>query len=498
MSIALSPFEAYRMDLYNTFPYRSDALMDLIDALAANTSASSPVELSLNPLFPRQHSSVYDAIDSFFTPSSPETAADERNQQQMNRVRALLPLLPQAEQRPFNLLGLDATTEPRPHARTLEDRGVQYSPNQVPGNKPITHGHSYSLLGLLPEKTGSNPPPWVLPLTVRRIPTSQTAATIGAAQVADVMNDPKLPFGNTDGKPSVLVADCYYSACQFLGEVVKHDNLATIVRVRGNRVFHDLPPNVMNGQGRPPWFGDRIPLGDLAAGEEPAPETVETVPFTFRNGLECQVTIKTWREKLMRGKKDIPMHKYPFTLVCVTAHKPNGEALYKKPLWLVVIGERRHDVSPLDAFFAYRQRYDLEHYFRFAKNRLLMSSSQTPDVRKEENWWEIVALAYVVLYMAAPYAVRVLRPWERTLPEYKKPAAEGEMVSPSMVQRSLPEIISGFGTMTMLPKPRGNSLGRAEGVSPGRREARAVIKKGKKSPKREIGPRKAPQISQNL
>lgn len=43
--------------------------------------------------------------------------------------------------RPFWLLGVDTTPNPRPFAATLADRGVVYQPNPAPGNKPIAVGH---------------------------------------------------------------------------------------------------------------------------------------------------------------------------------------------------------------------------------------------------------------------------------------------------------------------------------------------------------------------
>ena len=46
-------FEQFREKLYQSFNYRRDTVMDLVDAIAANTTARSPVELSLSPLFRR-------------------------------------------------------------------------------------------------------------------------------------------------------------------------------------------------------------------------------------------------------------------------------------------------------------------------------------------------------------------------------------------------------------------------------------------------------------
>ncbi len=48
MCDAVQRLVEFRETLYKTFSYRADAMMDLIDALAGNSSAASPVELSLS------------------------------------------------------------------------------------------------------------------------------------------------------------------------------------------------------------------------------------------------------------------------------------------------------------------------------------------------------------------------------------------------------------------------------------------------------------------
>jgi len=42
---------------------RADAVFELVDALAGDTQARSPVELSLSPFFRRQYASIYDGLD---------------------------------------------------------------------------------------------------------------------------------------------------------------------------------------------------------------------------------------------------------------------------------------------------------------------------------------------------------------------------------------------------------------------------------------------------
>ena len=55
-------FKQFRDKLYQSFNYRRDTVMDLVDAIAANTTARTPVELSLASLFRREYSALYKGI----------------------------------------------------------------------------------------------------------------------------------------------------------------------------------------------------------------------------------------------------------------------------------------------------------------------------------------------------------------------------------------------------------------------------------------------------
>jgi hypothetical protein len=450
--------------------------MDLIDALSANTQATSVVQLSLSPLFQRKYASVHDAIDNFFIASCSEKTKQERDMHQQQIMQILGSICPKPINRKFYLLALDATSQPRQFAQTLKDRGFVYRPNPIVGTKPITIGHSYSVLLVLPEKEGKNSPPWVIPLSSRRVQTENKATEIGAAQVKAIQEDKDLPFGK---KLSILVADAAYSAATFLHDVFGYKNQITITRVRGNRTFYRKPNQapVKKGKGHPGWYGTPFKCKDASTWDCPN-ETASTI-YTTKKGRVCHVEIEAWRDMLMTGKKNIPMHEHPFTLLRTTVKDENGKAVYKKPLWTIVFGQRRHEVSLCDAWQAYRQRYDIEHFFRFGKNRLLMDSYQTPVVEHEENWWELSALAYAQLWMAAKLSQISLRPWERYLPNVKEKKAG--LPTPSMVQRDMARIISQFARPFASPKPRGKSNGRQKGHSPGMRERYPVVKKGKQT-----------------
>ena len=168
------------------------------------------------------------------------------------------------------------------------------------------------------------------------------------------------------------------------------------------------------------------------------------------------------------------MHQYPFTLVKIRWYKPNGDVLYAKPLWLIVMGDRRGELSLLDIYQSYLQRYDLEHFFRFGKQKLLLDKFQTPDDQHEENWWRLVALAYLQLWAARDLVTQLPRPWERYLP-----SVLNKLVTPAATQRDMGRIIRQIGTPSPAPKPRGKSPGRAIGAVLIPRKRHPVLKKAK-------------------
>jgi len=468
----------FRQELYEAFDLRPDALMELIDALSSTPNTRSVVELSLSPFFRREYSSVHDAIAHLFQPIEPEKTEEERRAFEQRWVRMIAPYLPEPQQREFWLFGTDVVPIPRPFARTLADRTFVHQPNTLRGNKPVTIGHDYSHLVFFPEKTKAGDPPWAVPMIVRRVRSDEKATGVGAEQIGALMKDETLPFH--DGL-CVHVADSVYSAVTYLGPVAveEHENLVNVVRSRSNRVFYRQAPPVVGkrGPGHPTWYGERFDLKDPSTWGEP--DVVEETPFTTRKGRVYRVDMEGWQDLLMRGKKGLPMHKYPFTLIRVRVLDEEGKPVFKHTLWLIVIGERRNELSLVEAWEAYGQRYDVEHYFRFGKQRLLMASYQTPDVEHEENWMQIMALVYMQLWLARDLAEAMPRPWERYLPE-----AQREAASPSTVQRDFGRIIRQIGTPARPPKPRGNSLGRAKGKRQHPRKRHPVIKKDPKAHKK--------------
>jgi len=467
-----TPFESYRQALYDLFPCRADALMDLLDALSSNTTARSVVELSLNAPFRPAYGSVYSAIHHFFPLSETPVPVNPRLYKQPLQ-RLIGSYLPLPQHRSFWLLGVDVTPAPRPFATRLADRTFVHQPNTIRGNKPVAIGHAYSTLVVFPEKESPQAPPWVVPLSIRRVTSDESDRDIGAAQVKAVLADETLPFSDA---LCVTVGDTTYSARSFVGPLAAHESLVTIARLRGNRVLYrpaSPPEEDAASPGHPTWYGAPFDLKDETTWGEPDDET--QVDYLTPRGRRYRVHLQGWHSRLMRGSRAHPMHRYPFTVVRARVFNAKGELVFQRPLWLLALGPRREELTLIDSWQAYRQRFDLEHFFRFGKQRLLMNAYHTPDVHYEENWWQIVALAYTQLWLARSLTDALPRPWERYLPR-----PETGIAPPAQVQRDFERIIRLMGTPAQAPKPRGIAPGRVRGYQPKRRTRQPVIKKGAK------------------
>ena len=433
--------------------------MDLVDALSSNTTARTAVELTLNTHFRRHYTALNKAV-----------RVNSISDEQLSRLATKMREAPSKRQ--FHLIGIDVTSRPRPYAETLKDRGFVYQPNTIKGNKPIAIGHQYSFVALLPERDKEKIGNWVIPLAMKRVGSQENKEMVGAQQVAAILNDEALPFGK---ELCVEVADSAYSKPAYLNANRDKKNLVSIARARGTRTFYHQPaPRAKRGapkQGRPAWYGTPFYLKVPDTWGEPD-EVTETT-FISHKKISYRVEIQAWSNMLMRGGKKLPMHQHPFTLVKIRWYNQNGEALFQKPLWLVVMGDRRMELSLLDIYQAYLQRYDLEHFFRFGKQKLLLDKFQTPDDQHEEHWWRLVALAYLQLWVAKDTACHLPRPWEKYLP-----SVVNKQLTPAMVLRDMSRIIRQIGTPAPAPKRRGKSPGRRKGTKLPPRKRQPVMKKG--------------------
>lgn len=468
-------FINFRQNIKELFTYGKEALINLIDTIAAERHEDSVVKMSVSSSFKRHYTAISHALSDLWR-KKPESAQQKKSkgtvpetQRQagcLELTHILTECCPLPVERPFSLFGMDCTSTERMFAKRLADRTMVHVPNKVAG-APVTIGHQYSIVVCLPEEAEGYSSTWVYPLSTRRVKSTEFGPEVGMEQLHSLLKQKKF-----HDKLCVNVGDAAYSASSCVNKAQEMDNAINIFRLRGNRVLYKPLPETEQPQrrGRPPKYGEALRLQDPTPADEKQILHTET-----KKGLTIEVEIERWKNVLMRGKEQCT----PVDVMRVRVRNEQGLAVYSKPLWLTIVGKRRLELTLAQIYDAYTQRYNIEHYFRFSKKNLLMDKLQTPDVEQEENWWSLSLVAYTMLYLTCPLSEHIPYPWEK---QHKKQGC-GVKNSPSQAQRGYERIIRQIGVEASLPKPRGKSLGRRKGQKIRRRSKQPVIKKTKKSRK---------------
>ena len=158
----LEQLQEFRQLAYQCLGNAKDATFELADAVMTTRHVSCLGDLALSPLFRREWSSVYEAL---------QDCRPEREKlmqlyiQQMSQV-----------ERP--LLAIDHTAWLRPHAPTLKERTYEHQPTATPHGIPVGIGQGYSTIAWIPSTSGS----WALPLRHERITSWENPIAKGAEQ----------------------------------------------------------------------------------------------------------------------------------------------------------------------------------------------------------------------------------------------------------------------------------------------------------------------------
>lgn len=407
-----------------------DAQMDLVDALLTTPQAKSVVGLSLSPLFQRQWPSIYAALD--------------RGRLDSRRLERQYVAMLSRQERP--LWVTDATTWPRPEARTVPDRGFHHLPTTT-ANTPVGIGHRYSTVTAIPEAQGS----WVLPLSHERIPLGQSEVACGAGQVR------RLVKGVTC-RPLVL-ADSLYAGPLWLNETADL-NIDTLARLRPNRALYRRPVR-RSTLGRPPLDGPVLNLRQADSWSDPDQQAL------IEDDNLGVVTLSVWHHLHFKTARD---HEVSVIQVCLSRRGPQLSGY--KPLWLMYAG-----TTPLNLVQDWRfylRRYAIEHWYRFIKNHLLWTSFAGTSLHNTQLWSHLVTIAYWQLWLARAAVADQRHPWEKRV-------SEPSHLTPGRVHRSVIALFATIGTPACPPKPRGKSPGRPVGEKMLPRARYPALKKGTKS-----------------
>lgn len=422
------PLRSFRQEVHRLLTKAKDATFELMDAVMTTRHAASLAEFSLSPLFRRQYSSTYEAI---------EDSRPQRNQS----MKLFINRIPSQK---YIALAIDHTPWPRPDAKTLKDRTYEHQGKTKNG---IVIGQGYSTIAWLPEGESG----WALPLRHERITSWESPIIKAAWQLKQVLKH------------------CQHSAIVFLDReygnakwvlAIAECKVDCIMRIRSNACLYGIRP-VYSGHGRPCKYGKKFKLADSETWIEP--ETCLDLTDTVCG----RVRVKMWTGLYLHGAA-----KNQVNLILVERLDPTKSGKILPPLWLVWTGER---TIPLEEIWdQYLRRFGIEHWYRFAKQRLhwTMPSLKTPE--QCERWSDLMPLMTWQLWLARDLVTQYHLPWQSATVK----------LSPGRVAQSMFALLIDIGTPADPPKSRGKSPGRIKGFKCTPRTRYPVARKTYSRPKK--------------
>ncbi len=384
----------------------------------------------------------------------------------------------------------DVTKMLKAHSPCLEDR--QYVPtsnNVIASNRALGVGYPVSALHL-----GAGQAGWCPPLALTRLGSQDDANAVAVTQIESLLRDKTLPFGQ---ELCLLRADSAYGKAIFLSALYDLDNLAIIVRLRqGMKVWTKAPDGEPTG-GATRIYGDKFYLTDASGQktyhkkgvpyevwqeslcEQPADERIENAAV-LANGRKVVIEIRRWNDLLIRTKQGASMKDKPFDVLRVQVRDAESHrAIFDRPLFVAVSGKRKNQVDSALAQEQYRERYDVEPYYRFAKNQLLMDKLQTPDAKHLDPWLRIVQITSWLLFTARQEIGQTCCPvWQKYLPKNK--AAQDQPQLPltiAQTQRAAHLLFCTFDQTPFLPLKCKKGKGRTQGQKFTQRTKFKIVKK---------------------
>lgn len=413
----------FRQAAYGLLGNGKDALFELSDAVIQMRVIQSFAELSCAPIFRRKWSSVYEALQD----GRPDRAG---------LMRLYVGQMSESEER--IILAGDHTVWEHLWAETLAGRSYQHQPSRIPGRRPVTIGHGYSTLALIPEAAGS----WALPFRHERI-VDQKPVTAGAKQLEQVCQ--ALP----KGRRVLSIWDSEYGCAIFVKATatVACDKL---IRLRTNLCLEG-PTKPYKGRGAYPKHGLMFKFKDPSTWWEPD-AVVEYVDPVFGPLL-----VRNWHGLRFRQALDQPMW-----VALVERLQQPGTRRKPKLLWFAWLGAE----PPEHWWGQYDRRYPIDHWYRFAKGRLHWPEPKVATSQQADRWSDLMPLITWELWLARKIVSDQPLPWQKPLPH----------LSPGRVCQSMQNILVAIGTPTRVCKPRGKSPGWPKGRERARRPRYELIR----------------------
>ena len=173
------------------------------------------------------------------------------------------------------------------------------------------------------------------------------------------------------------------------------------------------------------------------------------------------------------------MKKKPFDVVRVEIlDRDTQKPVFVRPLFLAVSGKRKAEVATKEAQEQYRERYDVEPYYRFAQRSLLLDKLQTPEHDHLQQWIRIVQISTWLLFVARNETEVDCQKWQRYLPKNqyatKNPDAT---LTIAQTRKGLKNLFRTFDKTPFLPLKCKKGKGRQKGQTQPQRTKHSVLRK---------------------
>ncbi len=257
----------------------------------------------------------------------------------------------------------------RPDAVTLQERTIEHKPSRISVNKPIGVGFGYSTIAYIPEKQGS----WALPLLHERINSSETAISKLSQQLQQVCY-----HLNERG---IMVVDSQYGCASFIQQTAEIP-CDKLMRISSNRCFYG-EPKTYDGPGRPRKHGHKFKLN------EPETWLSSDEIVEIEDQKLGQIKIQAWHQFHFRQAAEQKL-----SLIRVE----QLDSRYSKPLWLAWHGEQMP--SLIEVVRLYLRRFSIEHWYRFAKQRLHWTLPHLGTKEQCDRWSDLMPMMTWELWLA--------------------------------------------------------------------------------------------------
>lgn len=417
--------KSFRYDTYQMLVKARDATFELMDSIMTTQNANSVAEFSLSPLFLRKWHSTYEAIKD----SRPNS------NQLMKRYIQEIPQLD------YILLGLDNTHWEFKDAKTMKDRGYQYSGSSI--NSSIL-GQGYSTIAWLPplDVKGS----WTLPLRHERITSFENAISKATWQLKQVSK--YLPPSTN----KLAVLDCEYGNGSFIKQTAQIE-ISKLIRIRSNCCLY-TEPQMYSGRGRPRRHGHKFKLNDPQTHLD-ADEEIE-----IKDDCLGLIKISKWKNLHFRNA-----YKQKLSLVKIERLQEKKTGIKHRPLWLIWAGE---EFLALEKIWSqYRRRFGVDHWYRFAKQRLHWTLPNFGSPLQCQRWSNLIVNITWQLWLGRELVQQLYLPWQQ--PQ--------ENLTPQRVAQSMISLLIEIGSPTRVSKTRGKSRGCKKGTTRMKRKRYPVVKK---------------------